>query len=227
MNLCTACARACVACECSSMPNVMQCRSPPNRPPHRIACPPQCTDQVATVTSGYSSVSSRQLHAMCMRQPTAGRLAQAVNSGHSLEGFYVTQKQYVVQLRVRSGVKQLSVVVTSASGQHTYMLHTFANVLTAPVLAAASGPLSGGAESGWRMLRATLSALMPAGTNGDAQARLAVRFIGPGALCLDWVSLTPSEAWADDKTLRPIAPHLVKALRPLAPKFLRFPVRGW
>ncbi|KAI8476051.1 MAG: glycoside hydrolase superfamily [Monoraphidium minutum] len=182
--------------------------------------------EVATLPISKSPMTNQPLHALCMRQPADGALVQAVNAGHSLEGFYLGHsRQYVLSLRVRSGVRLVSVLATSPDGGTSYFHQTFTLTKVTAQLMQPPG-IQGFGDfddlTEWVELRASVTASVE-GSVGSAHARLAVRFRGPGALCVDYVSLTPAEAWSSSGELRPLAPPLVNALRPLRPRFLRFP----
>lgn len=47
----------------------------------------------------------------------------------------------------------------------------------------------------WRQMWAVVTASMEQPRREDPDARLVVRFTGPGTLCVDWLSLTPLSAW--------------------------------
>ncbi|MFN8207871.1 MAG: alpha-L-arabinofuranosidase C-terminal domain-containing protein [Bacteroidales bacterium] len=75
-----------------------------------------------------------------------------------------------------------------------------------------------GIENGWKYYSLNLTAAI-----GDPKARLEISCEGNGSLCLDMVSLLPSQSWKNHG----MRTDLAEALDALQPRFLRFPGGCW
>ncbi|KAG1675165.1 hypothetical protein FOA52_003388 [Chlamydomonas sp. UWO 241] len=161
------------------------------------------------VHHGADAPGSFGLHALRLVQMDVKTESVVISNGHAMDGTAVVAGgKYIVRARM---LCELSSV---------HPIKSFSVSFTSPDLTTTHGRHICKCEptQNWQTCQGVITS-----TKDDAHTRIVLRFFGAGSLQLDYVSVTPKENWKSADRYSPFSVPLLKMLKDLSPKFLRFP----